>query len=212
MDEDSHDILAHIEISGDMADMSRTPRSADELMTILKSRHSLLMAERPNKRPGQFKEKANKSGESHFVLPDLLEGTLVQGFEIYESLSEGIERALFLHFLVSECHPFDDGNGRLSRIMMNAELSSANLHKIIVPIVHRESYLNGMIAATRETKFRTMTKVLHQLYCYTATIDWRNYGDAREQLQQQAADKEPNDGVAIFNKVIATLGGHYPAG
>ncbi len=210
--EDSHDILSHIEISGDMAEMSRTPASSNELIDILKIRHSILLAERPDKRPGQFKEKSNKAGGTDFVRPDHVEGTLVQGYEIYESLSPGLPRALFIHFLVSECHPFNDGNGRLSRIMLNAELVAAGLHKIIVPTVHRESYLNGMRSATRQNKFRTMTKVLHQLHCYTAGIEWLDYGDARSTLEKNAADKDPEQGVAIFNRVIAKLGSNYPAG
>ena len=28
-------------------------------------------------------------------------------------------------FMMSEVHPFDDGNGRLARLMMNTELVSA---------------------------------------------------------------------------------------
>lgn len=84
-----------------------------------------------------------------FVKPDDVVGTLTKAFEIYETLSKGLERAIFMQFMISECHPFDDGNGRLSRIMMNSELHAAELHKIIVPTVHRDSYLNGLRQATR---------------------------------------------------------------
>ncbi len=209
---DSHDVLAHVDLAGDMSEMCRLPESPAELIDLLKTRHQLLMAQRPNKRPGEFKQKANKAGSSIFVEPDLVEGTLVQGFGVYQGLPEGLHRALFVHFLVSECHPFDDGNGRLSRIMMNAELVACDQHKIIVPIVHRESYLNGLRRASREAQFRTMVKVLHQMQCYVASLDWGDYGEVRELLQAHAADKEPNEGVSIFNKVIARLGGHYPVG
>jgi Fic family protein len=40
-------------------------------------------------------------------------------------------------FLVAEVHAFSDGNGRLSRAMMNAELVSAGEQRIIVPPVYR---------------------------------------------------------------------------
>jgi len=33
-------------------------------------------------------------------------------------------RALLAMFIVSEVHPFIDGNGRLARLVMNAELST----------------------------------------------------------------------------------------
>lgn len=51
-----------------------------------------------------------------------------------------IENALFILFMVSELHPFSDGNGRISRIMMNAELVHADESKIIIPTVFREDF------------------------------------------------------------------------
>ena len=209
---DSHDILAHIEISGDMSEMHKIPADAAELIDTLKARHGLLLAERPDKRPGEFKLKPNKAGGTDFVLPDLVEGTLVQGFDVYQSLPAGLKRSIFIHFMISEVHPFDDGNGRLSRIMMNSELVSQDLHKLVIPIVQRDSYLNGLRSATRQGRFRTMVKVLHQLQCYTASLDWREYGEVKVTIQENAADREPDEGTTIFNKVIAKLGGQYPAG
>lgn len=209
---DSHDILAHIEIAGDLSEMHRVPANTDELIDILKVRHGILLAERPDKRPGEFKSRPNKAGGTDFVLPELVEGTLVQGFDIYQSLPVGLPRAIFTHFMISECHPFDDGNGRLSRIMMNSELVSQDQHKLIIPIVHRESYLNGLRSATRQGRFRTMVKVLHQMQCYTASLDWSEYDELKTTIQQHAADQEPDEGITLFNKVIAKLGGRYPAG
>ena len=136
----------------------------------------------------------------------------MQGFDVYQSLPIGLQRAIFIHFMVSEVHPFDDGNGRLSRIMLNSELVSEDQHKLIIPTVHRESYLNGLRTATRQGRFRTMVKVLHQMHCYTASLDWNEYDEVKTTLQENAADKEPDEGIAIFNKVIAKLGGQYPVG
>jgi fido (protein-threonine AMPylation protein) len=209
---DSHDVLAHMEITSDMAEMKRVPTTSHELISLLKIRHKLLLAERPEKRPGEFKDKANQAGTTQFVLPAEVEGTLVQGFKIYQQLPEGMHRALFIHFLVSECHPFDDGNGRISRIMMNAELVSQDQFKIIVPTVHRDSYLLGLKQATRSGRFRANVKVLHQLQCYIASIDWDDYGTVKEVLQKHAADKEPDEGVAVFNKVISRMGDEYLPG
>ena len=202
----------HIEISGDMSEMHRVPADAAELIDILKVRHGLLLAERPDKRPGEFKLKPNKAGGSGFVLPDLVEGTLVQAFDVYKSLPVGFKRSIFIHFMISEVHPFDDGNGRLSRIMMNSELVSQDQHKLIIPTVQRDSYLNGLRSATRQGRFRTMVKVLHQMQCYTASLDWSEYDEVKTTIQENAVDKEPDEGTTIFNRVIAKLGGRYPAG
>ena len=210
--QDSHDILSHIEISGDLSDMNRVPDSADEFVNILKARHAILLAERPGKYPGNFKQKSNQAGGTIFVDPRKVEGTLVQGFDLYKSLPVGMLRAVFLHFLVAECHPFDDGNGRIARLMMNAELVSAGLHKIIAPSVCRDNYLNGMRSASRNHRFRTHVKVLHQLHQYTASIDWTDYADVRQTLEQGAADQDPNDGLMIFNRGLSRFTGDYQAG
>ena len=208
---DSHDLIAHQEISADMAEMQRVPPDPAELMDLLSQRHSLLMAARPDKTPGEFKTKANLAGDTEFVMPELVEGTLREGFQMYRQLEEGLPRAIFMHFLVSECHPFIDGNGRIARIMMNAELTARGQYKIIVPTVHRDSYLSGLRIATRDNRFRASVKVLHQLQCWCASLPWGDYGEARQMLQQQAADREPAEGVPLFNRVLSRIGGDYPS-
>ncbi len=47
-----------------------------------------------------------------------------------------------MQFFISDIHPFNDGNGRISRVMMNAELYSQGLTTIIIPNVYRSDYLS----------------------------------------------------------------------
>lgn len=210
--QDSHDVLSVFDVVHDYTEMSAVPDSAEELMQLLKQRHALIMHARPDKRPGELKEKANKAGDTIFVLPGNVEGTLTHAFPLYQQLPDGISKAMLMQFMVAECHPFDDGNGRLARIMMNAELVSAEQHKIIVPTVHRDSYLNGLRQATRSGRFRTLTKVFTDLQAYTATIPWEEYGEARATLESDYADKLPDEGVAVFNKQISKFKIALPAG
>jgi len=210
--QDSHDVLAVFDVVQDYTEMATVPNSVNELLDLLKERHSLIMDARPEKRPGQLKIKANKAGDTVFVLPEQVEGTFVQAFPIYQSLPEGLARAIFMQFLVSECHPFDDGNGRLARIMMNAELVSAEEIKIIVPTVHRDSYLNGLRHATRNSKFRTITKVFSDLHGYTNSIEWEDYSEARTMLEAHFAHKLPDQGVAVFNRQVSKYRVALPTG
>ncbi|MEX0904066.1 MAG: Fic family protein [Pseudohongiellaceae bacterium] len=203
--EDSHDVLAVYDIVHDYQEMLDTPKNAAELIRLLQDRHERMMSQRPDKRPGGFKTKPNKAGDTLFVSPRNLPGTITRGFKIYEDLAKGMRRAIFIHFLITECHPFDDGNGRLSRIFLNAELSTGEQFKLIVPTVHRDSYLNGLRQATREGKFRTLVKVLFQLQQYTASLNWTDYGDVREQLETHQAHLLPDEGVAAFNRQIVNF-------
>ena len=43
-----------------------------------------------------------------------------------------------------------DGNGRIVRVMMNAELSAKRLSKIIIPTVYREDYMGALRKLTRQ--------------------------------------------------------------
>lgn len=200
--QDSHDVASVYRQVSDYQEMSITPSNAEELIENLQRRHFDMLLERPDKQPGVFKSKANKAGSSTFVSPDEVVGTLTQAFSIYQTIPKGLASAIFMQFMISECHPFYDGNGRLSRIMMNAELHAAEQHKIIVPTVHRDSYLNGLRQATRKGDFRTLVKVLYQLQRYSASIDWSDYGHARETLEAHMAHLTPDEGIATFNRQI----------
>lgn len=210
--QDSHDVIAVFDVVRDYSEMATRPNTSDELLDILIQRHRLIMDARPEKRPGQLKSKANKAGDTVFVLPEHVEGTFAQAFSIYQSLPVGLVSAIFMQFLVSECHPFDDGNGRLARIMMNAELVHAEEMKIIVPTVHRDSYLNGLRDATRNNKFRTITKVFSDLHGYTNSIDFRDYSEAKANLESHFANKLPDQGVAVFNRQISKYRLNLPVG
>ncbi|MCJ8311719.1 MAG: Fic family protein [Saccharospirillaceae bacterium] len=207
---DSHDVLSVYDLVSDHQAMTETPNNASELIQIIKERHKLMMGQRPELNPGEFKTKNNKAGDSVFVAPEHLIGTLTQGFEEYLTLARGLPRAIFMQYLISECHPFNDGNGRLSRIMMNCELHSCNQHKIIVPTVHRDSYLNGLRKATRLGKFRVLVKVFYQLQQYAGNIDWDDYADVRELIQQHGWNKLPDDGVGDFNRQLIKFKMDYP--
>ena len=110
-----------------------------------------------------------------------------------------------MHFLISEVHPVLDGNGRLARIMMNAELVSAGLFKIIIPSVHRDNYLNGLRLASRDSHFNLYCKVMDQAQAYVESINWTDYGGAREKIEADYADKIPDDGLPIFNRALRKL-------
>lgn len=157
---DAHDILGTFNIISDPNELKKTPQSASELSDLILSRHYTLMQNRPEVHPGQFKLKPNRAGNTHFVSPENIKGTLEQGFERYKHLPPGLPRAIFIMFLIAEIHPFTDGNGRISRIMMNAELYSNCQSTIIIPNVYREDYHSGLRALTRRDRPEPFIKML----------------------------------------------------
>lgn len=141
---DSHDVLGTFQLVASRREMRRTPSSSEELIELLQDRHRILMAARPDRNPGMFKMQNNHAGDTHFVDCTLVRGTLRKGYEFYQAIEHPFAKALFMMFMISEVHPFNDGNGRISRIMMNSELVAADQSKIIIPTVFREDYLNAL--------------------------------------------------------------------
>ena len=89
--------------------------------------------------------------------------------------------------------------------MMNAELVPQSQFKIILPNVHRDSYLNGLRLASRDKNFRTYIKVMDQAQAYTASVNWLDYGEARETLEKGDANLSPDEGIPTFNRVLKTF-------
>ena len=189
---DAHDVSATYRLAIDPIDRSRTPASGQELTEILKERHLILMAARPDKRPGEFKEVLNFAGGYQFVEPELVEGTLQRGFVVLDRLQGPFARATAMMLLVTECHPFDDGNGRVARLTSNAELSSAGEVRIVVPAISRNDYLaalSGMSAGAGRGE--SLCAVLEFLQRWTSAVDWTSYGEANEIVAASNAYLEP---------------------
>lgn len=196
--EDAHDVLATYEIVSDLDEMQRVPSSIDELIRLLKNRHAHLMAAREDKLPGQFKLTNNKAGNTTFVRPELVVGSLEQGFELYLTLAPGIARAVFIMFLISEVHPFTDGNGRLARVMMNAELVSQDETRIIIPAVYREDYLLTLRRLSRAGDPVSYIQMLLRAQRFVNHIDFSVYHSALRDLKQSDAFSEPGQGKLSF--------------
>ncbi|WP_290706739.1 Fic family protein [Flavihumibacter sp. CACIAM 22H1] len=82
-----------------------------------------MLQARKTENPGEFKDKNNRAGTTEFVDNELVAGTLKKGFDWYSLLQHPFAKAAYMMFMISEVHPFLDGNGRMARVMMNAELS-----------------------------------------------------------------------------------------
>ncbi|HLA57477.1 MAG TPA: Fic family protein [Puia sp.] len=88
---------------------------------------------------------------SNFCLDlELVPGTLKKGFDWYSLLQHPFAKAAYMMFMISEVLPFLDGNGRIARVMINAELSSKGLSKIMIPTVYREDYMGALKKLTKQ--------------------------------------------------------------
>ena len=168
--EDSHDVLGTYHLVSHKTEMEVVPKSADELLRILSYRHAILMSSRTDKMPGVFKDRNNFAGSTSFVDFNLVRGTLLKSFDFYQILDHPFSKAAYLMFVISEVHPFLDGNGRIARVMMNAELVHAGQSKIIIPTVYRDDYMGALKKLTRQGNPETYIKMLQRAHEFSANV------------------------------------------
>ena len=175
---DSHDVIGVFQQILSPAWANQTLSSGESVLAQLRARHADQMAARPEVSPGEFKAKTNRAGNTEFVDPKLVRGTLVEGSRILPSVPAGTARALLAMFLVSEVHPFTDGNGRLARLVMNAELSVVGACRIIVPTLFREEYLDCLRVLTRERDPMPFIAAMQKIQVWTATFSYEDIDGA----------------------------------
>jgi len=191
--DDSHDVLGTYRIASNRTEMEITPKTPEEFIHILKYRHEIMLSARKSMNPGMFKEENNRAGGTFFVDFNLVNGTLMKSFDYYKALDNPFSKAAYIMFVVSEVHPFNDGNGRIARIMMNAELASAGQSKIIIPTVFREDYMLALRKLTRQEEPKSYIKMLRKIHEFSNTIHDDSLDVMQEFLERCNAFKEHNE-------------------
>lgn len=187
---DAHDVLGTFSIVVQESELRKPLASFEYFLTALRKCHASIMEARQDKTPGAFKTRINQAGNTVFVAPEHVVGTLAKGYELLEGLSEPFQRAAFIMTLVSEVHPFSDGNGRAARVMMNTELVRANQEKVIIPTSYRIDYLGALKALSHNQNFTPLIRMLDYAQRYTSAIEWEVFQDAHKMLIATGAFEE----------------------
>ena len=178
--------------------MSRIATSPDGFLEILCDRHRVILAGRPSSAPGRFKTRDNRAGNTHFVSFDRVRGTLKKGFEMSRAIRHPFARAVFVLFVTSEVHPFADGNGRISRIMMNAELTAAGQAKIIVPTVFRSDYIGALRRLSRNAEPGVLVDAMSRLWEFSRRLSGDDFEAMRRQLEAANAFSDDDSDMLRF--------------
>lgn len=191
--EDAHDILGTFRVVTDANLRARTPADADDFVELSRVLNRHVLEGRPSKAPGEWKRLPNRAGGTSFVAPDLVLGTLREAWRFYETLPGGFPRALFAMFAVSEAHPFADGNGRVSRALLNAELSAAGECRIAIPLCFRADYLVALRAMSRQGNPEPLLRMADRAQEWASLVDWSTMDGALAQLETTNALVAPDE-------------------
>lgn len=171
---DSHDVLGVFRLAINAPYRNNPPIAGEDFLMGLETWHADMLRERPEINPGKIKLKVNYAGTSKFVEPGMVRGTMEEASQLALSVPEGISRAIYYAFLISEVHPFDDGNGRLSRLVMNAELTRVGLNRIIIPTLYHPQYVDCVRLLTRQNEAEGFIASLAKMARWCSQFD---YGD-----------------------------------
>lgn len=193
--EDAHDVLGTFRLISRrdlMGTGSREVEGPEEFLDRLRTYHGRMLAQRPATLPGRFKDIPNRAGATVFVAPDLVRGTLRQGLALLGGLESALARAIFVSVLIAEVHPFRDGNGRMARVMMNAELISRGERRIVIPIGYRDDYLSALRAFSRQGRTDPVVQMFDRAQQFTAELDFSHWDGVRSRLTSCGAFGDPD--------------------
>lgn len=196
---DSHDILGVFRLATTPPYRNSPPVAGEDFLIGLETWHADMLRERPEVNPGKPKVQVNYAGTTKFVDPGMVRGTLDEGSKLALSVPEGFARAVYYAFLVSEVHPFEDGNGRLSRLVMNAELTRVGLNRIIVPTLFHPQYVDCARVLTRSDDPKGFIAALTKMAHWCSQFDYGNLNALIAALRQTNALEESPAQYKLLN-------------
>lgn len=200
---DAHDILSTFHLATDGHNRREVPRDANDFLRLLEVRHARLMHDRLDVGPGRFKEIANRVGNREFVLPELVRGTLRQAFLVGQHLKQPAARGAYVMFVVAEVHPFNDGNGRLARLFLNAELTAGRCDRLIVPTSLRSDYLTCLEALTVGGNPDPFVGLCFRLIRFSAELPCGSWEASVAALEKTGALKDtPHGALGLANTLF----------
>lgn len=167
---DIHDITQHYKISVLNHKKPNNLNSFDDFKIFILNIHRELF-KYSEKSYGEFKTKPNYVGNYEFIKPEKVELMLKYFFEKSKEFN-GFKKAVFLKIAFIFIHPFEDGNGRVSRILLNNFLSLENKNRLIFPTVIREDYLLSLQALTYNNNPKPIIKFFNNLIKINNSIEY----------------------------------------
>lgn len=198
-EDDSHDILGTYQAILRSKATPVIPPTFAAFVAQLQAWNRQVIESRAVKHPGEFKTEANRAGNTMFVAPDLVLGTLEKGYEIIMSTPTPSQRATLASFIVAEVHPFADGNGRTLRLAMNLFLTQAGLARIIIPTVFRDDYISALKALSSNAHPTPLVRMLTRAARFSRWLDLSSKERAFASLKQSHALERPAAAKLTFD-------------
>ena len=117
--------------------------------SIIKSIHQLILKNIDEKNAGMYRKNNVLISGARHIPPDALQlhdqmRDFIQWYESDAQSLHSVERAAHVHCEFVKIHPFVDGNGRTSRLLMNLELMKDGFPPAVLPVSKRLKYYEAL--------------------------------------------------------------------
>lgn len=133
----------------------------------IKSIHQLVLKDIDNENAGRYRREnvtikdATHISPDYLKVPELME-KLVSNYENWNDFHPIIQAAL-LHGELVKIHPFIDGNGRTSRLLMNLDLMNHGYNPVIIKKEDRLEYYEALDKAHTTGDYTDFVKLITKL-------------------------------------------------
>ncbi|MDE3258792.1 MAG: Fic family protein [Gemmatimonadota bacterium] len=220
---DHLDIEGHDEAVKAMEDAVNRDESLNEV--FIRNLHEVLLKKpyeidaitldgQPSKRQitiGRYKTQPNNvrtsTGEIYyFTAPDQVKPAMSDLIDWYRRAEYDGEHPIFVaatfHYRFVRIHPFDDGNGRMARLLMNMILIKHGYTVAIIPIQERNRYISTLEKADKSEDLSEFIECIAEYCKNTLSLHLRAArGESVEDVED--IDKE----IELFKRSIQTGNG-----
>lgn len=136
--------------------------------TIIKKIHSILKSNTSDSRlewfcVGDYKQRPNMTGDSKTTPPGKVKKEMQQLLFEYQQKDEiSFDDIVEFHYLFEKIHPFQDGNGRVGRLIIFKECLKYNIIPFIIDERYKMYYYRGLKEFENEKGFLTDTCLFAQ--------------------------------------------------
>ena len=144
--------------------------------------------------------------EPYLVKPAMSD--LIDWYRVQEENGEHpIVTAATFHYRFVRIHPFDDGNGRMARLLMNMTLIKHGYTVALIPLENRGQYLGHLEAADQTEDLSEFINFIGQSCKYS--LDLHLKAASGEPLEDpEDIDRE----IALFKQSLANAASTMPSG
>ena len=139
--------------------------------------------------PGEYRNSYSARKETFFCVSSKINEKLLALIDAYESLEKGGEKDIIaFHGHFERVFPFEDGNGRVGRLIMFKECLRHDITPFIIDDKRRTRYLQGLREWDKNPDI-LMGVIVEAQDRFKKQIDLQNLGEYRDTLFNQQEDE-----------------------